>query len=64
MATANSRWTECTDGVGPDDSEQPRDQENDGYGVQHRDLPSACEFVSPPKTGGGGSATLTAWRNR
>ena len=30
---------ERADGVGADDSEQPRNQQNYGYGVQHRDRP-------------------------
>src|ERR1700681_4463193 len=43
---------ECTDGVGSDNSQQPSDQENDGYGVQHRDLSLfTYEFVSRQDTG-------------
>jgi hypothetical protein len=47
---------ECADGVGPDNSQQPGDQENDGYGVQHRDLSLfTYELVSRP--GHGAEAT-------
>jgi hypothetical protein len=41
---------ECADGVDPDESEQPRNQENYSYGIQHRDRSLLmCESCLSPK---------------